>query len=147
VAESARALLPDGRAAFAVWDEPSRNRWLGVAFDAFAAAGAQPPADLPPGPPMFRLADDGEFTRLMTEAGFVDVAVKVFEFPLQLESSDELWTGLVDGSVRVRPLILGQSPEMQRAIRTHFDELLEEYRTEKGFEVPVSVKFASGRKP
>jgi hypothetical protein len=83
----------------------------------------------------------------MTEAGFVDVAVKVFEFPLQLESSDELWTGLVDGSVRVRPLILGQSPEMQRAIRTHFDELLEEYRTEKGFEVPVSVKFASGRKP
>jgi hypothetical protein len=83
----------------------------------------------------------------LAEAGFVDVAVKALEFPLQLESGDELWTGLLDGTVRVRPLILGQSPEMQRAIRARFDDLLEEYRTEKGFDVPVAVKLASGRKP
>jgi hypothetical protein len=54
---------------------------------------------------------------------------------------------LVDGTVRVRPVIVGQSAEMQRAIRTHFDELLEDYRTDDGFDVPVSVKLASGRKP
>lgn len=83
----------------------------------------------------------------MTGAGLVDVSVETVEFPLQLASSDELWTGLVDGTVRVRPMILEQSAEMQRAIRTHFDELLEDYRTEDGFDVPVSVKLASGRKP
>jgi hypothetical protein len=43
--------------------------------------------------------------------------------------------------------VVGQSADMQRAIRAHFDELLEEYRTEDGFDVPVSVKLASGRKP
>jgi len=147
VAEAARVVAPDGRAAFSVWDEPSRGRWLGVVFDAFTAAGAQPPADVPPGPPIFRFADENEFTRLLTGAGLVDVAVETVEFPLQLASSDELWSGLVDGTVRVRPMIVGQSAEMQRAIRAHFDELLEEYRTDDGFDVPVSVKLASGRKP
>jgi hypothetical protein len=129
------------------WDEPSRGRWLGVVFDAFTAAGAQPPADVPRGPPIFRFADEHEFTRLLTGAGLVDVAVETVEFPLRLASNDELWTGLVDGTVRVRPMIVGQSAEMQCAIRTHFDELLEDYRTDDGFDVPVSVKLASGRKP
>ena len=147
VAEAARVLVPRGCAAFSMWDEPSRGRWLGVVFDAFAAAGALPPADVPPGPPIFRFADDGEFTRLLADAGLADVAVETVEFPLRLTSADELWDGLVDGTVRVRPLIVGQSPEMQRAIRVHFDELLEEYRTEDGFAVPVSVKVAAGRKP
>jgi SAM-dependent methyltransferase len=146
VAEAARVVAPGGRAAFSVWDEPSRGRWLGVVFDAFTAAGAQPPGDVPPGPPIFRFADENEFTRLLTGAGLVDVAVETVEFPLQLASGDQLWTGLVDGTVRVRPMILEQSAEMQRAIRTHFDELLEDYRTEDGFDVPVSVKLASGRK-
>jgi ubiquinone/menaquinone biosynthesis C-methylase UbiE len=139
VAEAARVIAPGGRAAFSVWDEPSRGRWLGVVFDAFTAAGAQ-------GPPIFRFADENEFSRLLSGAGLVDVSVETVGLPLQLASSDELWTGLVDGTVRVRPMILEQSAEMQRAIRTHFDELLEDYRTEDGFDVPVSVKLASGRK-
>jgi SAM-dependent methyltransferase len=147
VAEAARVVAPGGRAAFSVWDEPSRGRWLGVVFDAFTAAGAQTPADVPPGPPIFRFADESEFTRLLTGAGLVDVTVETVEFPLRLASGEELWTGLVDGTVRVRPMIVGQSEEMQRAIRTHFDELLEDYRMDDGFKVPVSVKLASGRKP
>ena len=147
VAEAARVLVPNGRAAFTVWDEPSRGRWLGVVLDALAAAGAHPPADVPPGPPLFRFADDSEFIRLLTDAGLVDSAVETIEFSLQVASTDELWTGLVDGTVRVRPLIVGQSPELQRAIRLHFEELLAEYRTEDGFAVPVSVKLASGQKP
>jgi hypothetical protein len=140
-------LAPGGRAGFSVWDEPSRGRWLGVVFDAFTAAGALPPPDLPHGPPIFRFADDGEFTRLLTDAGLADVTIETVEFPLLLTSADELWNGLVDGSVRVRPLIVGQSADTQAAIRMHFDQLLEEYRTENGFAVPVSAKLASARRP
>ena len=147
VAEAARVLAPGGRAAFSVWDDPSRSRWLGVVFDALAAAGARPPDDVPPGPPIFRFADNSEFTWLLTDAGLADVAIETVEFLLQLASGDELWNGLVDGTVRVRPMILAQSPEMQRTIRMHFDELLEGYRTEEGLAVPVSVKLAAARKP
>lgn len=71
-AEAARVLVPGGRAALSVWDESSRGRWLGVVFDAFAAAGALPPAYVPPGPPIFRFANDGECTRLLTNAGLGD---------------------------------------------------------------------------
>jgi SAM-dependent methyltransferase len=147
VAEAARVLAPDGRAAFSVWDEPSRGRWLGLMFDAIGAAGVSPPADVPPGPPIFGFADETRFTRLLTDAGLADVSVETVEFALQLQSGDELWRGLIDGTVRVRPLVLAASPEMLQEMRTHFDRLLEDYRTENGFEVPVSVKLASGRKP
>jgi SAM-dependent methyltransferase len=147
VAEAARVLGPGGRAAFSVWDEPSRGRWLGMVFQAFTESGAQPPPGVPHGPPFFALADESAFSHLLSEGGLTDVSVETVEFPLRLESGDELWTGLIQGSVRVRPMILEQPPELQRAIRARFDELIEEYRGKDGYDVPVSVKIGSGRRP
>ena len=43
-------------------------------------------------------------------------------------------------------MVLSQAEAVQREIRDHFDELLEQYRVGDGFEVPVAVKLASGRK-
>jgi SAM-dependent methyltransferase len=146
-AEAARVVQPGGTVAFTVWDVPSRGRWLGVLLDAVAQVGAEPPTEVPPGPPLFRFADDAEFRGLLTKAGLADVRVEAIEFSLTLESGDALWNGLVEGTVRVRPLVLAQTDAMQRAIRMRFDELLDEYRERDGFVVPVAVKLASGRKP
>ena len=146
-AEAARVLASGGAAAFTVWDVPARGRWLGVLLDAVADVGAQPPADVPPGPPLFRFAEDIEFTRLLATAGLADVSVETIDFTLRLETADELWDGLVEGTVRVRPLVAAQTEETQRAIRERFEELLEEHRDGEGFDVPVAVKLASGRKP
>ena len=145
--EAARVLRPGGRAAFTVWDVPSRGRWLGVLLDAIGDAGATPPVDVPPGPPLFRFAAEDELSALLEDAGLSDVRVETIDFALQLESADELWDGLVEGTVRVRPLVQSQTDEVRRAIRARFDELLEEHRGETGFEVPVAVKLGSGRKP
>jgi len=147
VSEAARVLDQGGAAAFTVWDVPARGRWLGVLLDAVAEVGAAPPADVPPGPPLFQFADDGAFCALLEGARLVDVEVQTIDFSLGLESADELWEGLVEGTVRVRPLVSAQAEGTQRAIRARFEELLEEYRTGAGFEVPVAVKLASGRKP
>jgi SAM-dependent methyltransferase len=146
-AEAGRVLVPGGRAAFSVWDEPSRSRWLGVLLDASRDAGATPPADLPAGLPIFHFADDSAFAELLDAAGLADVAVERIELALHVESSDELWNGLVAGTVRLRPLVVSQTAEIQDAIRARFDEALDEYRTTAGFDVPVAVKLASGRKP
>jgi SAM-dependent methyltransferase len=146
VAEAARVLRPGGRAAFSVWDVPARGRWIGVFFDAFTGAGAHPPADVPPGPPFFQLADEDAFTELVEGGGLSDVEVSTVEFGLHIEDGAELWDGLVKGSVRVGPMIIGQTEDVQREIRTRYDELLEEYRTRDGYDVPVSVKIASGQR-
>jgi len=147
VAEAWRVLASEGRAAFTVWDEPSRSRWIGVLFDAFMAAGGQLPADVPHGPPIFKYADDREFEELLAGAGFDDVGVEAHEHTLRIDDATELWDGLAEGSVRLRPMMLGQPEDLQGKIRRRFDELLEAYRTDRGLEVPVAVKLASGRKP
>jgi SAM-dependent methyltransferase len=146
-AEAARVLAPGGRAAFSVWDEPSRGRWLGVMLDAVAAAGAKPPEDLPGGPPLFRFADDREFTALLEWAGLEDVRVETLDFTLSLASADELWDGLLAGTVRVGPLVLSQTKAVQADIRGRFDDLLEEHRTDAGYEVSVAVKLGRGTRP
>jgi hypothetical protein len=55
--------------------------------------------------------------------------------------------GLVEGTVRLRPLVQAQNEDVQQAIRDRLDELLEEHRAGDGFEVSVAVKLGSGRKP
>jgi SAM-dependent methyltransferase len=146
-AEATRVLRPGGRAAFTVWDVPARGRWLGVLLDAVAEAGATPPADVPPGPPLFRFADERELTGLLAGAGLADVEVDTIDFALQLGSADELWNGLVEGTVRVRSLVQSQTDAVRRAIRERFEELLDEHRAGSGFAVPVAVKLGAGRKP
>ena len=80
-------------------------------------------------------------------AGLEDAAIETVDFSLEVASADELWDGLIEGTVRVRPLVLAQSDEVQQEIRARFNELLEQHREGAGFEVPVAVKVGSGRKP
>lgn len=145
-AELARVLASDGRLALSAWDVPERARLLGVLVDAVAEAGAQPPAHIPSGPPFFRFADEGEFARLLGDAGLTDLDVQTVAFTHRLASGDELWDGLISGTVRMRALVLAQPKEMQARIRAAFDRLVRPYVTNGGLELPVSVKLASGRR-
>jgi hypothetical protein len=43
--------------------------------------------------------------------------------------------------------VMAQPEDTRRRIREAFDRRLADYRTADGFELPVSVKLASGRKP
>lgn len=145
--ELARVVVTGGRIATTVWDAPERNRYLGMLFDAIGDAGATPPPDLPPGPPIFRFADENALARLLEDAGFSDMTVETIGFEERLSSAGELWEAIMGGAVRLPPLVFGQPEAVQREIRSRFEALLEEHRVEQGFDVPVSVKLASGRKP
>ena len=144
--ELARVVGKDGRTATTVWDAPERNRYLGVMFDAIGEAGATPPPDLPPGPPIFRFADESLFAQLLEDAGFADVTVETVAFEERLSSAAELWEAIMGGGVRTPPMVLGQPEPVQREIRSRFEELLEKHRVDGGYDVPVSVKLASGTK-
>ncbi|HEX2468816.1 MAG TPA: class I SAM-dependent methyltransferase [Solirubrobacterales bacterium] len=146
-AEFARVLRPDGRLALTAWDLPEHARFLGVFRDAVAEARAQAPDDVPVGPDFFRFSVDGEFDALLREAGLEDRTVQTIAFTHGVANADELWDGLLGGTVRTSALILHQPEETQQRIRTAFDELVASYRRGDALELPVSVKLAAGRKP
>jgi SAM-dependent methyltransferase len=140
----ARVLAPGGRVALTAWGPPERARLFGVFGDAMRAAGASAPSAIPAGPDFFRFAADDELVRLLAGAGFVDVEVATLELTHRIDDVDELWNGMAEGTVRTRALLRLQSEETRRAIRRELDRALEPYRAGGGFDVPVSIKLASG---
>jgi len=147
VSEFVRVLAPGGRLALTAWDRPDRARFLGVFLDAVAAAGASPPTDIPAGPDFFRFSHEDEFANLLRGAGLEGVTVQTLAFAHPVASPEQLWDGLLGGTVRTSALILRQPEPTQKRIRAEFERLAEEYRSGDRLELPVSVKLAAGRKP
>ncbi len=75
------------------------------------------------------------------------IQVQTLHFKHTVPSTDHLWRGFAEGSVRNRGLLMLQSDGVRRRIRGEFDRRLATFQTSKGYEVPLSVKLASGAKP
>jgi ubiquinone/menaquinone biosynthesis C-methylase UbiE len=146
-AEFYRVLVPGGRLALTVWDTPERARLFGVFLDAVAEAGAGPPEEIPVGPPFFRFSDEQEFARLLDEQRFGSIKVETITFLHQVSSPDELWSGMLAGTVRTSALIQRRPDEVQKQIRAVFDRAVERHRVGERLAVPVAVKLASATKP
>lgn len=144
VAEMARVLVPGGRLAVSSWDAPDRAAVLGLVVAAVAASGAVPPAHLPVGPPFFAYSDDATLTGLLRGAGLRDVEVRTLSFTHRVAGADELWNGVLEGTVRTSALVASQDPATRRRIRAAFDRLVGTYVVDGGLELPVSVTIASG---
>jgi SAM-dependent methyltransferase len=146
VAEGVRVLAPEGRLALTTWDAPAEMRMFGVFLEAVGEADAGPPDGLPPGPDVFRFSDDAEFRRLFERQSLVDVEVRRIAFTHPVSSFADFWGALQHGTVRMASLLRGQSEETRERIRAALERRLAAYATRGGFDVPVSVKLAAGRK-
>jgi len=147
VSEFVRVLTPEGRLAMTAWDLPTRARLVGVLLDAVREVGVAPPQDVPAGPDFFRFADSAEFGGLMTDQGFVDVEVETVAFVHTVNSADELWDGLLNGTVRTSAVIRGQPEDVVQQIRAGLDRRLQDYRTGETYQLPASFALARGRRP
>jgi SAM-dependent methyltransferase len=74
-----RALQPGGRVAFVCWRGAAENDWVRLPMGAIK--GIVPPTALPdpeaPGP--FSFGDRGRVARILTAAGFTDIAIAPFD--------------------------------------------------------------------
>lgn len=145
--EFSRVLVPGGRLALTVWDILERTRLFGVFFDAVAEAGAEPPREQPTGPPLFRFSDEEELGRLLREHGLTDIKIKTITFSKTLSSPDELWQGILAGTLGALALVRAQTEDIQQQIRAAFDRLLQPYQSGDRLEVPAVVKLAAAAKP
>ncbi|HEU4424724.1 MAG TPA: methyltransferase domain-containing protein [Pilimelia sp.] len=142
----ARVLSAGGMLALSTWDHPAAGRLPGIFFEAIHESDASAPADIPAGPPFFRFADETEFTRLLDEAGFSDVAVRTVAFTHRLPSADAMWDWMVEGTVRAGALVRRQPEAVAARIRAALRRLAAEYASDGGLDLPVSVKIAYGRR-
>jgi len=148
VSEAARVLVPRGCAAFSVWDHPERTRLMGIMSDAIDLAGLDRSDGVPPGPDGFRLADEDAFTRLLEDAGLDQVRIDTLELSVSVQDRNELWDGLLGGTVRAAAAVLSASDEDRRRVRDAFDALSAGYEAKDGtLALPAVVKIGSGAAP
>ena len=125
VAELARVA---SRVAVTQWDAGERARLIGLLTDAIAAAGVKPPTGRPVGPSREQLARDEELRRLLANAELADIRVDTLAFVEPMRSTDELWSGVLDGSVNTRATVLAQPPDVRKRIRDELERLIEPHR-------------------
>lgn len=78
----ARLLVPGGRVALTVWDEPAKCRLVGIFVDSVQQAGIPVPSSLPAGPPM--ATSDAAYANLLRGAGFATPHVKTITYTCQI---------------------------------------------------------------
>jgi SAM-dependent methyltransferase len=144
--ELARVLAPGGSLALTTWDVPERARRGGRGRGAGPAPPPTPPAAIPVGPDFFRFSHDDEFDALLRGVGLEERSVQTVAFEHDVATPDELWDGMLGGTVRTSVLILEQDAQTQGRIRQAFKRRAYEYQHEYGLSIPISVKLASGRR-
>jgi SAM-dependent methyltransferase len=145
--ELRRVVAAGGRVAVAMWDRPERVEFLGLFEAAMEAAHVNPPLAFPPGPPAYRFADERELRGLLEGAGLDAVELTAVEVRYPIDDVDELWDGVLTGSVRTAAQIRAMDDDQQARVRGALDELLEDRRVDGGLELETAVKIAAGVSP
>jgi SAM-dependent methyltransferase len=141
IEEAHRVLRRGGRFAFTVWDTPEKARGFGIVLSAIQRIGNLN-VPIAPGPPFFRFSDSEESRRVLTAAGFINIAASHIPQLWHLSSPDALFEVMYHGSVRNAALLRAQKPDVLEKIR-------EEIRAEvqqMGNELPMPSVLASGEK-
>ena len=147
IREFARVVVPGGGIALSAWELPEPNRFLGILVDALRACGVTSQQGAHAGPDPYRFSDDDEFRGLLRGAGLEGVEVRSVSLSQRVSDGDELWEGMLGGSVRTAGLVMRQPPPTRGRIRAAVERLAEEYRVDGALAIPAAAKIARGRRP
>jgi SAM-dependent methyltransferase len=143
VRELARVVRAGGRVALTTWD-PEPSTYLRAMFEEFAASGAVPPPELPPGPSFFQYGTEDEFRGLLTEAGLGDPVVDSVVFTHRIQDVDAFIADLIAGTVRMGVLLEAQSADVRASFRDGFAARVKGWRSDDGYELPCAIKVGAG---
>jgi len=145
-AELARVARPGGRVAAAMWGPPDEVALLGLPGAAAVAAGLDDRA-IPAGPRAERFTDAGELGGLLRGARLVDVTLAEVAFSLRAGDFDELWRGVLGGTVRTAARLAAAPAAARERARDELRRLAEPHRRGAGYELPTTIRIAAGRAP
>ncbi|MGA0602141.1 class I SAM-dependent methyltransferase [Caulobacter sp. KR2-114] len=142
-----RALRPGGRLAFVCWRAMADNPLMTLPMQAAAPvldAPAAPPAD-PHAPGPFAFADGERVRRILSEAGFADIAVTAHDERIGARTLDDA----LQTALRVGPLgrALASQPDRRDAAVSAVREALAAHAGPDGVLVPSATWIVTARSP
>lgn len=146
LAEAFRVLKPSGRVAFTVWDAPERAIGFGVVYTAIRAHGSLD-VGLPAGPSFFLFSDAAECKRALSAAQFSSPAVAAVPQTWWMDSPDEAFDTIRQGTVRASATLRAQTPAARNAIRYAMREVIAQFRSGDRYAVPMPAVLACAIKP
>jgi ubiquinone/menaquinone biosynthesis C-methylase UbiE len=147
VRELLRVTRPGGSVTFAVWHKSELNPFCYIfsrTMDQHVAAVAAD-ADAPGA---FRFAEPGKLSRVMTDAGAVDVAEHTFKFDLEAPVTPlDVWTLRSETSDTLRTKLKQLPPDERSQVAQEVQDALREVFPYNQMKCPAQMIIATGRKP
>ena len=112
-----KALRPSGRLAFACWREPRENPWMMAPLQAVYKHVPKLPQQGPEDPGPFAFASEERVNRILSEAGFTDIAMEPCALSLDIAVGRGL-DAAVQSALEIGPAsraLEGQPPEVRAA--------------------------------
>ena len=139
---------PGGRLAFACWQGPAHNPWVGIPAGAVGdVLPPQPPADpLAPGP--FAFADAGRVAAILAAAGWRDIVFHALPFIMVTGSGDDPVAAAVHFVMRIGPtarLIRDAGPEVDAVVRERLTAALRPYAANGAVGLPANAWLVAAR--
>lgn len=138
------ALAPGGRAGFLCWQPFDRNPWIQLPMRAAEGLVPAPPPMDPEAPGPMALADPDRTRRLLSEAGYTDIAIEPVERELLLGGGG--FEEGVDFSLRMGPLatlLRDADAELVAKVRDAVREASKPYETEDGLRMDAAAWFVT----
>ena len=115
-----RALKPGGRVAFVCWRGMAENDWMRLPVGAIKGIVPPTPPTAPEAPGPFSFGDRGRVARILTAAGFADIAIAPFDASIPIGEGgtrDAAIDDAVEMTLKVGPLsrALADQPDDIRA--------------------------------
>jgi SAM-dependent methyltransferase len=146
IGEVHRVLRPGARYSFSVWAGPDKHECLALVLHAIQTYGRMD-VPLPPAPPIFRFSDPEECSRVLTDAGFVDVSVRDEPLVWQFNSPEAVIDMLYKSTVRAAMLLGHQAPEARERIHRAILDGVAQFARQGSYTLNFPAVIAAARKP
>jgi ubiquinone/menaquinone biosynthesis C-methylase UbiE len=142
-----KAMRPKGRVVFACWREPKENPWMMVPLQAVYRHVPRMPQVGPEDPGPFAFASQERVKRILSEAGYGDVAMEACNIALDIAIGRGL-DAAADAALEIGPsarALDGHPPEVRAAARVSVRELLAPYARGESVPLPGSIWIVTAR--